>query len=293
MKTAVTLCLIGMLAACGEKSATQSSSEQKPQASEQKPQASEQKPQASAATAKGTNSDAAAVFNEAQKKTQVTKPMPDLSVPLENYTALDQVKDKGATWLTYIAIAQSEKKSDDKELLNLFSGKYYNEPDAFKKQELISSELPPIKQLVDAYTKQRYYVIEFGQSHDGISPNFSISDAYDFDHKSFKINGGQACFNVGYGNQQQVGLSFTDASPALCEIKVEDIEMAKRLEQLRAARNAHLRGKIYFFVQGVEQGNQVKAIPTYVQYDVYDKPFYQAGGKMVTSVSQKAVPVSK
>lgn len=277
MKSVITVCLIGLLAACSEKKTVETPKEPKPQTE--------------AVTPKGANANAVTAFNEAQKKAQPAKPAPDLSVPLENYTALKQ--DKGGTWVTYLAVAYGDKKPDDKELLNLFSGKYYNEPDAFKKQELISTELPPIKESVTGYSKQRYYSLDFGTSNDGIAPFFTLTNGYDFDTKSFKVNGGETCFSTNYGNQQGVTLSFADASPALCNIKVEDVEMAKRIEQLRAANTANLRGKIYFFVQSVEQGNQVKVIPTQVQYDIYDKPSYLPGSKQVTSVLLKASPAAK
>ena len=61
-----------------------------------------------------------------------------------------------------------------------------------------------------------------------------------------------------------------------------------RVTPVRAARSTHLRGKVYFFIQGVENGNQVKAVPTYIRYDVYDKPYYNAGGKQITSATLKA-----
>jgi hypothetical protein len=274
LKSVITLCLIGLLAACSEKTANETPKDQKPQTN--------------AATPKGANSDAVTAFNEGQKKAKATKPAPDLSVPLENYTALKQ--DKSGSWLTNLAVAYSDPKPDDKELLNLFSAKYYNEQDAFKKQDLIATELPPIKELLAAYSKQRYYSLEFGTSNDGIAPFFTLTNGYDFENKSFKVNNGEGCFSTRYANQQSVTLSFVEASPTLCNAKIDDIEMAKRVEQLRAANTASLRGKIYFFVQSVEQGNSVQVIPTHIQYDIYDKPFYLPGSKQVTSVLLKAPP---
>ncbi|SNT30468.1 hypothetical protein SAMN06265795_12347 [Noviherbaspirillum humi] len=273
MKKALAVCLVGLLVACGEKTTSETPKEPSKQNN------------ASAPT--GANSDAAAAFNEAQKKAQVVKPQPDMKVPLENYTALAQ--DQNDTWLTYLAVAYSDQKSDDKELLNLFSGKYYNEQDAFKKQELIPTELPPIKTTVEGYSKQRYYSMEFGKTNIAVNASPQIYNGYDFDSKSFRIIGAFDT-NSTYANRQNVLLNFPQA-PALAKLKVEEIEMAKRIEQLRASNSVHLRGKVYFFVTEVVQGNRVQAIPTYVQYDVYDKPsYFTSGSKQVASFVVKNEP---
>lgn len=67
--------------------------------------------------------------------------------------------------------------------------------------------------------------------------------------------------------------------------------MAKRIEQLRAANSWSLRWKIYFFVQEVVEGVDVKVVPTHVQYEIYDKPFDKNDGKQVATFLVKNLPL--
>lgn len=272
MKKSFSLALIALvtlsalLAACGKKVPTDTSSYQKPAGA--------------GAAPTGPNSDAVTAFTDLQKQAQVAKPAPDLKVPPENYTAL---QDNRLSWLTYLAAAYGDRKSDDKELLNMFSAKFHNEPDAFKKQEMISSELPPIKALLSAYSKQRYYAWRIDNTHPYIESPFSLRKEYNFESKSFAVGEDENCFNHFYTNDQSVNLRFTDVSLTLCNIKIEDLETAKRVEQLRAAGTTHLRETIYFFVQRVE-GNDVKVVPTHVRYDIYEGRRNQSDAKLITSV---------
>lgn len=267
-KMAVILCLAGTLGACAEKTAPEVLATDSP------------------AAATGANADAANAFRDSERTLQAARPGWDPKVPLENYTPIKQ--DEADSWVTYLAVAHGGTTLPDKELLELLSGKYFNEPDAFKKQELMPAELPPIKSVLAAYAGQRYYVLEFGKLFTGVSPSFALTSAFDVDGKHFKLSHDHSCLSSAYVNRQNVTFQFAEATPALCRLDIADLDMAKRVEQLRAARQTSLRGKIYFFVQEVSDGNKVKVIPTHVQYDVYDKPATHDEGKLVTSVMASA-----
>lgn len=273
LKTALTICFLGLLTACSQKPANDPSQAPTPDAQE---------------AATGANADAANAFRETEQKLHAAKPAWDPKVPLANYTPIKQ--DKDGSWVTYLAVAHDSGKLQDKELLDLFSPKYYNEPDAFKKQDLIPTELPPIKDALAAYAKQRYYSMEFGDLSLTVMPSFHLTSGYNFEDRSFKLSNDNSCFSTAYGNRQQVTLSFVDATPALCRLEVKDLEMAKRVEQLRATNQTSMRGKIYFFVDSVDGGNTVKVIPTHMQYDILDKPGATDGGQVVTSVLASSIP---
>ena len=229
----------------------------------------------------GTNATAAQAF-DTEKKLQKEKNSPDKTVPISNYTALDNSEPSG-TWATYVAVSQAVQPTSDEELLNMFSGRYFNEQDAFKKRELIPVELPRIKDLLAKYKAQKYYSLSFGGEFDKGSVNPSMQlDAYNFDTKSFNINGGN-CFNSSYGNRQSVLFFPESKDPAICSFKVDDIELAKVVENLRAKNNANVRGTFYFFVSSIDNDNQVKGVVTHIQYDVYDKPSYLKGGALIAS----------
>lgn len=271
MKKLIVLVLIGLLFGCSK-----NKSSENPESSVL----------SADSTPTGPNSDIASKLIAAEIKAHGPKIGPDMSVPRENYTKLDQ--DNNTDWLTYLAVGHANKKIDDSELLNLFSAKYNNEADVFKKQELIPSELPPIKQLLGAYSKQRYYSLEFGRSHAAFNLTLDLTGGYDFQDKSFSVETGHDCLGR-YMNQQVGSLWFRDVSSALCNPKVDDLEKAKLIEQLRASKSIYIRGTIYFFVRGVED-HTVDAVPTYLLYEFYDKPHFAKDGKQIFSVLMKALP---
>ncbi len=174
MRTILIALTLTALVGCGKKDAGS------PQASDSTNAVGATSQTASPPSATGTNADAANALRAAQN--QIAKPDP--SVPKENYTAVDRAP--GDTWATYAAVAFDDRTLDDKTLLNLLSGRYFNEHDAFKQQEMAATELAPIKERLAAYKKQRYYSIPFGlYEREVINPTISFSGPYDFEKKSF------------------------------------------------------------------------------------------------------------
>lgn len=120
----------------------------------------------------GTNGDAAKAFADAQMAKEAAQPKADPSVPLANYTPIEP--GDGGTWLTYVDVSRADRTPDDEALLGMFSPRYFNETDAFKKHDLVPVELPPVKANLKRYADQAYYALPFGDpAAQGINPSFS------------------------------------------------------------------------------------------------------------------------
>ncbi|GLQ98989.1 hypothetical protein [Dyella mobilis] len=232
----------------------------------------------------GSNAAAAQAFADAQKAKEAEHPKADPSVPLANYTQLDQAD--GPVWLTYIAVSRVSPLPSDEEKLNMFSPKYFNEPDAFKKHDLIASELPPIQQNLKRYADQSYYAIKFGDvagPNGAISPNIFFSSPYDFNTQSFQFNSAKQCWTMGYANNQNVVLDFSNTGSDECALKVTDVDTAKKIEQLRATAKLGAKGILYFHVDDVKNGNRVMATITHIHIDLYDAPAWDKRAQIFTS----------
>lgn len=229
----------------------------------------------------GANSDAAKAFADAQKAREVAQPKADPSVPLANYTTVDL--NDGGTWLTYVDVSRADPQPGDEELLGMFSPRYFNEQDAFKKHDLVATELPPIKANLQRYANQAYYALPFGDpSVTSISMNFSFQNGYDFNSKSFLMSSGQ-CWSTLYGNRQNVLLDLSKTGSNLCQLPVQDEAQAKQIEQLRAANKLSARGLVYFHVDGIQTGNHVVGTATHMHIDLYDAPIWDKRGKVFAS----------
>jgi hypothetical protein len=232
----------------------------------------------------GSNASAAQAFVDAQKAKEAAQPKADPNVPLANYTQLDQADGSG--WVTYIAVSRANPQPSDEEKLGMFSAKYFNEPDAFKKHDLATTELPPIQENLKRYADQSYYAIKFGDvtnTNGAISPQISFISPYDFNSQSFAFNGTQQCWTMNYRNNQNVYLDFSNTGANLCALKVADVDMAKKIEQLRAANKLSAKGTIYFHVDEVKNGNRVTATITHMHVDLYDAPLWDKKAQVFTS----------
>ncbi|MDH6147377.1 MULTISPECIES: hypothetical protein [Paraburkholderia] len=208
-------------------------------------------------------------------------PAPD-NTSLSNYEAVDGTD---ATWLTYISVTHTTSQPAQDELLNLFSAKYYNEHDTFKKHDMIETEWPPIQSNLKHYAAQNYYAVPFGGSTNLNSQQalmlLTNAQPYDFGSKSFPIG---SFANASFGNRQNVFLTMNEETSRFGQIKVEDEALARKIEQLRTSGMLSLRGLLYIRVDNVQNGNRVHATLQHMHVDVYDKPAYlQGGGKLVAS----------
>lgn len=218
--------------------------------------------------ATGANAAAAQAFASQSADT----PQPDASVPLANYTLVDQ-KTQGTLWLTYLAVAYGGQTLSDEDKLNLLSPRYYSEPDAFRKRQIASAELAEVNANLVRYKAQRYYALKLNDyMARGVNISQSLTDGYDFDSKSFAVMR-HNCWSMPYSTVQSVTLHFTDTKAGTCAIHVADENIARAIEQARASSRLNaLGGVVYFFIAGVDNGNNVNAQVTHVRYDVSALP---------------------
>lgn len=234
------------------------------------PVATSSKPNNPAVENSGSNAAAAQTAVEPKVK-EGDRAKADASVPLANYTFLDQAG--GDNWITYIAVSRANPQPSDEEKLSMFSAKYFNEADVFKKKELVSTELPSIQENLKQYRYQNYYAIKFNDiARWGkvIDPGINITGAYDFEKQGFPLGIGEQCWNLAVGNRQGVKLDFSNTGANLCTLKVADLEMAKKIEQLRTTNALFSDGIVYFHVDNIKDGNLVNATVTHMQINVYN-----------------------
>lgn len=243
---------------------------------------SKQESQQQASTPAPASAPAAAPAPAPAAPAVTTTPAPD-NTPLTGYETVDGTD---GTWLTYVSVthAAGQQPAQD-ELLNLFSGKYFNERDTFKKHDLIAAEWPPIEANLKHYAAQKYYALPFGGATNLNAPQalqiLINAQPYDFNSKSFPIG---SFANTLFGNRQNVLLAISEDMGRFGQIKVEDEALARQIEQLRTSGMLSLRGLAYLRVDNVQNGNQVHVTLQHLHIDVYDKPAYlNGGGKLVTS----------
>lgn len=112
----------------------------------------------------------------------------------------------------------------------------YKEKDAFKRKERIAAFESKVKSLIDASSGNRYRSLDVGVD----------VASYDFENKIFKLTGltrKGAGFAMGLSPWHWVTFSNADQYGS---IPVEDEQLARKIESLRAAGTMHTR--IYFFV---------------------------------------------
>lgn len=208
----------------------------------------------------------------------------DPNVPLSQYVVVanQSQTDQRAEWLTYLAVANDKTPSTDVELMEMFSGKYYNEKDGFKKQEIMNAELGAIKERVKSFQGAKYFALDFYDYSSWFgNPNLTLQP-YNFTTQTFDAKAGTDCLERSFVNQQNVQLSIKPLSNALCQIKVEDVATAKEIEGLRAKDRAKLGGRYYFYIDNVD-GNRVNATVLHVSYKIYDAGFMDKPVKVVFS----------
>jgi len=247
--------------------------------------ASDRNEQPANPAAKIDSAAAAAQTVAAEKAADDAHGEPNKSVPFGSYTKLDY-EDQRAVWLTYIVSAHANEPTSDEELLNMFSPRYYNEPDAFKKRELVATELPLVKTSFDKYKAQKYYSLEFSRPQTttpAINPTLFVSTPYDFAKKSFLVSHGDCLKDNSYGNYQQASITFNTTAANQCQIRIDDLTLAKKIEELRVKNQLGLTGTFYFYVKKIE-GNNAKALVTRVHYELYDKSTSPRGETVLASV---------
>jgi len=194
-------------------------------------------------------------FNVAAQTSNQSKPIgrtplissPDKTKPLSEYA---QLKNEREQLLLFLAFAKTVPTPD--ELMKvpnaetiMFDG-LLMESNVFKRQELITKQYATIISELAPYRANppQYLRIPFR------SEGSFVIESYDLDKKIFHIHWGcgqKPLWGIGgRGHYQPISI---DANIP-CEIKVEDQNIARKIEESRAAGRLQIEGELYVFITG-------------------------------------------
>lgn len=186
-------------------------------------------------------------------------PKADLSVPFSNY-----VKLAGGNHLMFMCYALSGTPANYEKIAGIWSEEYNNTRDKFKEQDIIKKLTPQIDGEIEKNKNNRYFV----HTKDGRN----ALGHYDFTAKGFPVNegiwasDGKTSFMDGAGDYS---LSFTNGDPAFKFIKVEDADVARKIEEMISDfKEFHLQ--IYAFAQGADSDKKKRVWAEIVKMQLTD-----------------------
>lgn len=166
----------------------------------------------------------------------------DPTFPIEKYVTLN-LNDEDRHF-AYLWFGLSESK-DDEEILKVLVPGYHSENDAFKKKELAAKEKPRVLARIEEYKSIKYIAFELS--------SYMRLASYDFDRKGFPI-ANKDCWDLYITTGSNIRLNLRKDNKVACFLPVEDFELAKKIEGLRASNNAQTLSYIYGFIEGTENG---------------------------------------
>lgn len=195
---------------------------------------------------------------------------PDLSTPKSAYREM-----KYATDSLYAYYAIYPKDPNFGKIARAITRKYDQEADGFKKQEIIASHKGEIENGIKKAKENKYYVMNVNAAQMDIKP-------YNFEKKTFfnpRLGISQDPvrsyeiprfqFPPVYGDNYGVGadVEFSNVKQ-FADVKVEDQEVARKMEGLRASEG--LRMAVYFYANEIlpdrEDYQQLRPEITKVEY---------------------------
>lgn len=175
----------------------------------------------------------------------------DYSWPVESYTSVYNLPDSANFhWKEYLYFANA--KATDQIKFNMLAPKAADKAmheangDNFKEKAVFDTYWPPLKAVLDTYSKKKYLAIPFltGADLSG-NNNFKVSLSsmgYDFKRKGFEVD----WFSSGH----------LHLNPFISKEKhffqVEDETLAKKIEALRANDSLVIQGAVLFHLDGYE-----------------------------------------
>ena len=182
---------------------------------------------------------------EAPKK----KSSADKSTPLEKFSPV-QLNDENRD-IAYIYFAVSGEVPPENDLLDIFSARYFNEADVFKKKDIAATEKPRILKALQEHKQMRYIVFSLPPS-----PQYALEQLispYDMNQKGFPL-GSENCLNTPQRTLSNVALKSREEHEH-CFMPVADIDLAKKIEASRSQTQLRLRTLIYAYVEEATPGS--------------------------------------
>ncbi len=219
----------------------------------------------------------------AQANTQVqttpdareTEAKEDLNVPISKYT--DVAGDP--MWAVKWALA-NEPGYTDEDIMNALESGYQKESNAFKKRQMLESDLASLKEKVVKFKGIKY--VKLSDRLDGGMPFApSFYNAYDFSSKSFELSTDFCVDNNNFSmNTQSRNIMLVSSSwgktlnPGICHLRVTNQALAEKIEGARTHGGGSgpgslvfSSGTIYATVLGMDSGT-IHLRANHVHYDL-------------------------
>lgn len=199
----------------------------------------------------------------------------DLTTSLEKYV-LFPLEDKQRDLVYLYAALGGQFVGGEDQLLRIVSGRYNSEQDAFKRKEIEAVEKPRVQTEIERHKSQRYFAFPLYGWMRGTWRGFELS-VYDFDKKGFSLT--QKCETPWRADSGIVlkTLNGDDSCLGFGFLNVEDVEVAKRIESLRARSELVLRPIVYAYAEEAADGHIV-ITPTAVRVRAYETSQLTRGG---------------
>lgn len=193
--------------------------------------------------------------------------VPDPSIPLSSYTALQTQIDAG---MVYEAFRQPDIPDDA--LLDALAPNYRGENDGFKKRDIAATQLPKLRAGIEQAKGKRYYTVPLFTHVPGpvYFPHLELN-AYDFKTQSFLLLFAPSCWT-----QRPIDLvlvhgmfAVIQATPS-CAIPIADESLAKHIEDLRVRQRLTIGGELGFFIMGSMSLGRVNVAVTHAHVILSD-----------------------
>jgi hypothetical protein len=197
-------------------------------------------------------------------------PKPDRAKPLAEYSDINS----DPMLLTYVVTAKSAGTISDEDKLNRLSTLYFNERDAFKKQELAKQELPRITAMLERARSHDYYSVPVGAQELTLGTPTPVQvtsvgvRSYEIASGMFPLESfaGVYCWSVPLRNEQGANLQVV-RSEFPCALPISDQNQAKAIEAARSQNALDLRGTLYLFAPRAENGT-AKAVVAHAHLEL-------------------------
>lgn len=212
-KLVCTLLPVAFLVACGKDS---SSSENKPSLADLK------SPQA------------------VVKAAESTMEKGDPSKPFSDYREITSGND-----LMFLYYGLLNLPVDYEKIVSVYSQDYNATSDSFKKQDIINSLKPRVDSQISAAKSSRYVIYSYNENYQ------SALKPYDFQSKSFKLNGLEAGSSYYWNdNASRYNIRFMNADQ-VASLSVADEKKAREIESL-VSKKTPMIVKVFAFIQDAD-----------------------------------------
>lgn len=174
------------------------------------------------------------------KAAETTMEKGDSSKPLSEYKEITSGND-----LMFLYYALLSLPVDYEKIASIYSQDYNSTSDSFKKQDIINSLKARVDSQISAAKSSRYVIYTYAEDYK------SALNSYDFQSKSFKLNGLDA--NSSYywnDNASRYKIRFMNAEQ-VSTLQVADEKKAREIEAL-VSKKTPMLVKIYAFVQDAD-----------------------------------------